>query len=148
LKLKAWGFKGGVRLEQTYVNADFVTGATKVHQDYLSIIPSFIINRSLKNKNTLNLNFTSRVKRPTIFQLNPFVDRSNPEFESTGNPNLKPATTNVVQLSYNKSKKSSFNIALGSMFFNGLIGPISAYDSARKINRLTFQNFGKGGCLK
>ncbi len=148
LKLKAWGFKGGFRLEQTYVNADFVTGAANVQQDYLSIIPSFIVNRNLKNQSTLNLSFTSRIKRPTIFQLNPFVDRSNPEFESTGNANLKPATTNVIQLSYSKSKKTSINIAIGSMFFKGLIGPLSAYDSARKLNTITFENLGKGRILK
>ena len=146
--LESWGFKGGVRIEQTSIDADFISTATLVEQKYLSIIPSAVINRKFKDKSSLTLAFTNRIQRPGINQLNPFVDRSNPNFELAGNPNLKPAYSNLIQISYNKSKKASLNIALGYISSNGLIGPVTAYDSATNITRTTFENIGKARVLK
>lgn len=94
-----WGFKAGLRIEQTTIDADFISGASHVKQNYLSIIPSVNLNRKFKNMSSLTLAYTKRIQRPGINQLNPFVDRSNPDFESTGNPNLKPAFSNLIQLS-------------------------------------------------
>lgn len=146
--LNNWGFKAGLRIEQTIVNADFISGASQVKQNYFSVIPSVTINRKFKNMSSLSLAYTNRIQRPGINQLNPFVDRSNPNFESTGNPNLRPTFTNIIQLSYNKSKKATINIALGYMFFNNLIGQVSAYDPATNITRTAFANTGKGSVLK
>lgn len=142
------GFKAGLRLEQTIIDADFISSALKVKQNYLSVIPSVTINRKLKDMSSLTLAYTNRIRRPGIDQLNPFVDRSNPDFETTGNPNLRPAYTNVIQLSYNKSKKATINIALGCMFFNSLIGSVSTYEEGTKITRTTFENIGKARVLK
>jgi hypothetical protein len=148
LTIKNWGLKGGVRVEQTYVDADFISKGTKVDQRYTSLIPSLIISRKLKDKSMLNLSYTNRLRRPTIYQLNPFIDRSNPEVESAGNPKLKPATTDIVQLSYSKSKKGTVNIAIGGMFFNNLPTQVSGYDTAAKIIRTRFENLGTGRVLK
>lgn len=146
--LNNWGFKAGLRIEQTIVDADFISDTSKLKQNYLSVIPSATISRKFKDMSSLNLAYTNRIQRPGIYQLNPFVDRSNPNFESTGNPNLKPAFTNIIQLSYNKSKKATLNIALGYMFFNSLIGPVSVYDAASNITRTTFENIGRASVLK
>ncbi len=146
--LRNWGIKVGFRVEQTLVKADFVSVTTQVKQNYLSVIPSVNINRKLNDRSSLNFAFTNRIQRPGISQLNPFADLSNPDFESTGNPKLKPAYTNVFQISYNKSKKATVNIALGYMHFRDLIGPVSAYDPATRITRTSFENVGRAMVLK
>ena len=146
--LSNWGFKAGLRIEQTIINADFISTASQVKQNYLSVIPSVTISRKFKDMSSITLAYTNRIQRPGINQLNPFVDRSNPDFESTGNPNLKPAFSNLIQLSYNKSKKGSMNIALGYITSNSLIGPVTVYDPATKITRTTFENIGKARILK
>ena len=143
-----WGLKAGLRIEQTGVDARFISGTSHVKQNYLSVIPSAAIIRKFKDRSSLNLAFTQRIQRPGINQLNPFTDRSNPDFESGGNPNLKPAYSNLTQLSYNKSKKASVNIALGYIRSNGLIGPVSAYDAATGITRTTVENIGKVRIVK
>ncbi|MEJ5964004.1 outer membrane beta-barrel protein [Pedobacter immunditicola] len=48
----------------------------------------------------MNLGYTQRIQRPGIYQLNPFVDRSNPNVQISGNPNLRPVTANALQLVY------------------------------------------------
>jgi hypothetical protein len=147
-KIKNWGFKAGVRIEYTTIDAAFVSDNTQAKQNYLNIIPAATIGRKLKDKSSITLSFTNRIQRPAIYQLNPFVDRSNPAIESSGNPNLKPGYTNLIQLSYLKSKKATFNVALTYMLLNNLINPVSVYDTASKITRTRFENAGKARILK
>ncbi|GAA4436318.1 outer membrane beta-barrel family protein [Ravibacter arvi] len=146
--LKNWSFKAGARLEQTIMTADFVSSETFVKQNYLNLIPSASISRKFKkNNNGINLGYTQRIQRPGIYKLNPFVDRSNPNFERTGNPNLRNELVNDLQLSYNQAKKGSFNISIGGMFFRDLIFQVSTYDAATGINRTTYGNTGSARLL-
>lgn len=139
---KNWGLKAGFRVEQTIMNADFVSTDSKVKQNYFNVIPSVSVNRKFKNKAGVNLGYTQRIQRPGIYQLNPFVDKSNPNFERTGNPNLRPALVNDMQLGFSLSKKASINFGLGVTLFKDLIFPVSVYDSTTKITRTSFGNTG------
>jgi outer membrane receptor protein involved in Fe transport len=140
---KNWGLKGGVRIEQTVINADFQFTELKVRQNYFNVIPSLSVNRKFKGNKALNLGYSQRIQRPGIYQLNPFVDKSNPNFERTGNPNLRPALVNDLQLGYNWSKKGSVNIGLGFTYFRDLIFPVSVYDSSTRVTRTTYGNTGR-----
>jgi ferric enterobactin receptor len=146
--LNSWGLRAGVRIEQTIIDADFVSSTTHIKQNYLNLIPAISLSRRFKDRSSLVLSFTKRMQRPGIYQLNPFVDRSNPNFESTGNPNLKPTFTNMAQLSYNRSKKTTISITGAYMFFNSIIGPVSSYDSTTNITRSRFDNVGTGKVLR
>ncbi|GAB2790374.1 outer membrane beta-barrel family protein [Rhabdobacter roseus] len=140
---KKWSVKAGVRVEQTVIQADFLSSELRVRQNYFNVIPSVSVNRKLKGNKALNLGYTQRIQRPGIYQLNPFVDRSNPNFERTGNPNLRPALVNDAQLGFNWSKKASVNGGLGFTFFRDLIFPVSVYDSTTQITRTSFGNTGR-----
>lgn len=140
---KNWGFKGGFRLEQTIIDADFVSSMAQVKQEYLNLIPSVSINRKLKNMSSINLGFSQRIQRPGIYQLNPFVDRSNPNFESSGNPNLHPTVGSNLSLGYSKSKKGSFNYMLGYALFKDLIMPVSVFDPVSYITKNSYDNTGR-----
>lgn len=141
--LKNWGFKGGFRLEKTIIDADFISGNAQVRQEYLNLIPSVNINRKFKDMSSINLGFSQRIQRPGIYQLNPFVDRSNPNFESTGNPNLHPTVGSNLSLGYSKSKKGSFNLMLGYHFFDDLIMPVSVFDPVTYITQNSYDNTGR-----
>lgn len=141
--LKNWGFKGGFRLEQTIIDADFISSQSQVRQEYLNLIPSVSINRKLKNMSSVNLGFSQRIQRPGIYQLNPFVDRSNPNFESSGNPNLHPTVGSNLTIGYSKSKKGSFNYSLGYRLFKDLIMPVSVFDPVSYITKNSFDNTGQ-----
>jgi hypothetical protein len=141
--LKNWGFKGGFRLERTVIDADFISGQTQVRQEYLNLIPSLSLNRKFKDMSNLNLAFSQRIQRPGIYQLNPFVDRSNPNFESTGNPDLHPTIGSNLSLGYSKSKKGSFNFLLGYQGFVDLIMPVSVFDPITFITYNSYDNTGR-----
>lgn len=117
-QLTNWTLKAGVRLEQTHVDADFVTNSSKLNQNYTNLVPSVSVQRRLKNNQSLTFGFTNRLQRPGIWQLNPFIDRTNPQIFSTGNPGLQPVTSNLLELNYSKSGTHTFNIK-ASYFYTG-----------------------------
>jgi len=146
--LKNWGIKAGFRAERTIIDADFISSLAQVRQEYLNLIPSVNINRKFKNMSSINFGFSQRIQRPGIYQLNPFIDRSNPNFESTGNPNLHPTIGSVYSLGYSKSKKGSVNFMLGYHNFTDLIMPVSVFDPLTYITRSSYDNTGRARVFK
>lgn len=140
LKLDKWGVKAGLRLERTVVDADFTSSAQKFDTDYNNFIPSVSVQRKLKNNSSLNLGYTQRIQRPSIWQLNPFVDESNPQFIRSGNSNLKPVLNHNFELSYSMFKKGSVNMGLSYGFANNTIQYVSRLDG--NVTRTTFENIG------
>ncbi|SKB81941.1 outer membrane beta-barrel family protein [Daejeonella lutea] len=146
--IKTWGFKAGARIENTIVNADFFSTSSSVRQNYLNVIPAVAISKKFKDLSMMSLTFTTRMQRPGITQLNPFVDRSNPEYYNSGNPDLNPAFTNMVYLGYNRSKKTTLSFAAAYMVMNGLVMPVSTYDPVSKVTTARFANINKAKVLR
>lgn len=142
LNTKSWGIKAGVRLEETYLDADFKSSSTKLNQTYLNLLPSVSVTRNFKDKSSLGLGYSQRIQRPGIWDMNPFVDRSNPNMERSGNPDLRPVVGNNLQLTYSRSRKTSFSIGLSHSFINNAIQYVILYDPVTGINRLTLGNNG------
>jgi len=146
-RYKNWGIKAGLRLERTDILADFKSVNTSLKQSYYNLVPALSISTRLPNAANLFFAFGQRLKRPGINRLNPFVDRSNPNFVFFGNPSLKPSVTNNIQLGYGKSGKGSFTLSAGYFFFNDVDIRVSTYDPTTNITSTTFENVGKGNAL-
>lgn len=142
IKLESWGIRLGARLEKTNVNADFTTTSTSVKQDYINIIPSISIQRKFKNMNSLNFGYTQRIERPSIWELNPFVNQTNPRFISYGNPNLKAVLTNNFEVGFSTFKKGSINVGASYSFANNTVQSVTTL-GADTISRDTYENIGK-----
>ena len=144
--LKKWSFNGGIRVEETHVDADFMSTTSNTTQNYFNVVPTISVNKSIDNNSSFNFGFTQRIRRPSIYRLNPFVDRSDPDFISTGNPNLRPVIMNMVQAGYNYSGKMvSVFISSDYMFFNNLDLQVTSYNPTTQITKATYENTGKGG---
>lgn len=152
VKLTKWTAKAGLRLEHTHVDADFTSSNSSFNRDYDNLIPSVSLQRSFKSS-SLNLGFTQRIQRPGIWQLNPFVDASNPQFISTGNPDLRPELNNSFELNYSNFKKGSVNIGLSYAFSNNAIQQVSSTNTGTfnghvdTITTTTYQNLGSNRSL-
>ncbi len=141
-KLNNWNFKAGVRLENATINADFISTNTQIKRSFFDYIPSVSIQKKFKNNTSLTLAYSRKIRRPQIQHLNPFIDRSNPNFESGGNPNLRPASSNSFELSYSSFKKLSLNVRLNYDFNSNIVLPTVRYDAVNNISRSTLQNSG------
>lgn len=138
-----WGFKAGVRLEGTFVKADFVSSGTAVDNDYFNVIPTVSVNRKFKDMSSLNFGYTQRIQRPGIDELNPFVDRSRANFEFTGNPDLKAVLSHNLDLTYSKFKKGSVSAGASYSFSNNTLQQVYTYSPEDQITHITYLNVGK-----
>jgi len=152
LKLDKWTGKAGLRLEHTALSADFMSSGVTTAPSYSNLIPSISIQRSFKSS-SLNLGFTQRIQRPGIFQLNPFVDKTNPTFITTGNPQLRPELDNTFDLTYSNFAKNAINVDLSYAFSNNSIQNVSTLhqefvgDSLQNVTYTTFENLGTNRTL-
>ena len=152
-KLDKWNLKAGLRLEHTSIKADFVSVSSTVNQDYNNLIPSISIQRGFKTS-SLTLGYTDRISRPGIWQLNPFVDLSNPKFVNTGNPNLKPELNHTFELNFSSFAKTSVNIGLSYAFSNNSIQNVTSlridsnlHNGLDTVTFTTWQNLGSNSSL-
>jgi len=143
VNLKSWNINAGIRVEETVIKADFISTATVAKQNYFNVLPSIAISKNFSDQTALNFGFSQRIRRPGINRLNPYIDRSNPNFESTGNPNLRPVLLNDVQAGYSSNKKLSLNIGLDYSFMNNLDLQVADFDPATQITRTSYANTGK-----
>lgn len=138
LKLTNWAFKAGLRGEHTTVDAN--DGVTR--QEYNNLIPSISMQRSFKTS-SITLGYADRIQRPGIWQLNPFVNSSNPNFVEKGNPNLRPVVSHGLELAYSNFKKGSINISLNYKFANNTIEQVVTPGGADAVSVTTYDNVGK-----
>jgi hypothetical protein len=148
LKWDKWIAKGGLRLEHTTIKTDFVSAGSSVNQSYDNLIPSVSIQRNFKNS-SLNFGYNDRISRPGIYQLNPFVDQSNPRFINTGNPNLRPELNHNLELNYSNFAKSSVNIGLAYSFSKDAMQNVTSLqiNNIDTVTLTTYQNLGRNSRL-
>ena len=143
LKKKSLGLKIGARLEKTEVNAKFRSTRSIARQNHLNLIPNITLSQKLKGAGIIKVSFTQRIERPGLYNLNPYVDVSDPQNISYGNPNLRPAINNVLHLAYNTFiSGSSINVSMFHNFTNNSIQRFTTLD-ADSIAKTTFDNIGE-----
>ncbi|MGZ3873101.1 MAG: outer membrane beta-barrel family protein, partial [Mucilaginibacter sp.] len=138
--LNNWGIKAGARFEGTDIKAHFISQATDLDRSYTNFVPSVSVQRKLKNGASFTLGFTNRIQRPDISLLNPFVNKTNPKFISTGNPDLKPVVNHSLELNFSKFSKGSFNIGMSYAFSNNTIQNVSRLLDT--VTYTTYENLG------
>jgi iron complex outermembrane receptor protein len=109
-----WGYQGGLRLEYTRYNGTALILAGKSFgYELANLFPSAYVSYKLPKDQSIYLNFTRRINRPHFMQLMPYVDFSNPQDTSVGNPQLRPEFINNTELNYNKQFKKGHNLIAG-----------------------------------
>lgn len=94
-----WTFRPGIRFENTMVNAAFQSGSP-FGRTFSNWVPNLLIAKKLDEKHELKLSYTERIRRPWIFDLNPYSNASDPLNITQGNPYLKPELTRNVEISH------------------------------------------------
>jgi outer membrane receptor protein involved in Fe transport len=74
--------------------------------NYNTYIPSFTVQKAF-GTSTLKASYSKRIQRPSLQVLNPFINRSQAQSQTVGNPNLSPETSQTFDLNYNAFIKSS-----------------------------------------
>ncbi|MFD2368389.1 TonB-dependent receptor domain-containing protein [Pseudoduganella sp. GCM10020061] len=93
-----WGVLGGLRVEHIRLDIDQMTSGIRADNRDTSLIPSFYINYSLSEATDVRLSYARRLRRPDARELNPFVVYRDEFNVSSGNPHLRPGTSDSLDL--------------------------------------------------
>ena len=102
-----FGFLGGLRIEQAFLDANQVTTDSIIKNSYFRIYPSLHLSYKLTDLHELQMNYSHRIRRPEGDEMNPFPEWADPYNLRIGNPRLKPADVHSVEFGYQYKKKST-----------------------------------------
>lgn len=145
-KVKDYEFKTGVRGEGTSLNVRYPLFTQMNFKDnYFNLVPSATISYMLSAQEQLRLGYSMRIQRPGIRNLNPYVNNTDPQNISYGNPNLSPEKDNNFSLNYSLfSTNVNLNVSLSYGFVNNGIISYTFIDSKNKpnVSQTTYGNLG------
>ena len=84
------------------------TDFTKVNRTFSVVVPNVSMNFDLKNNKYLYAGYNMNVNEPSIADLQPIIDNSNPLFIRQGNPDLLPATSHNFNAGFNYFNPGNF----------------------------------------
>lgn len=114
-KFKKFGYQLGLRGEQTITQSEqFATGEI-FDNNYLNFFPSVFLSYQVKPGRDYQVNYSRRINRPSIWNLNPFLNISDPLNPRQGNPFLNPELTDSYEVSYLQDFGKLF--MTGSVYF-------------------------------
>nr|MCU0341626.1 outer membrane beta-barrel family protein [Spirosomataceae bacterium] len=110
---KGLNFSAGLAGQRFELDGRFALGLNptafaNVNRTFTAWLPNASVNLDLKNNRYLWSGYDVNVNQPSIRDLQPVIDNSNPLFIRQGNPDLLPAVTHNINLGYNMFNPASF----------------------------------------
>ncbi|WP_212005572.1 TonB-dependent receptor domain-containing protein [Chitinophaga sp. HK235] len=138
---KDWQFRLGGRYEHTSLGGDFKGSQPSFRNRFNNLVSSVMINKRLNDIHDLKLSYTERIRRPWIWDLNPYVNASDPRNLTFGNPELRPEINRMLELVHNYTAPSGFNLN-SSLYFHSNSNSIESLRTVDSlgISRTTPQN--------
>jgi len=128
----------GLRGEQTDTRGYSIVLDSLNKNNYFRIFPSLYLTYSWSKNDDFSLVYNSRINRPDYSRLNPFKYYTSPYNFFEGNPALKPAYINNVELGY--TYKKQYNFTLYYRRTTDYFSNITVQDNVNKIFYNTQQN--------
>jgi outer membrane receptor protein involved in Fe transport len=134
-----WEAKLGLRYEWTQTEG-FTKTLNQINtNNYQKLFPTFYLAYKPNDKHSFNLNYGKRIQRPTYENLNPFRYVSNPYSFSEGNPFLKPAFTDNLEIEYSFKDYLITNVYYS--YTDDNFQQVTILDETTNIRQIMPQNF-------
>ncbi len=126
-----FSYMAGLRLEYTLYDGqvqrlDTNSAFTYFRNEFLNLFPSAFVSYKLPHDQSVYLNFSRRINRPSFWSMMPFLDLTNPQDTSMGNPYLRPEFIYNTEFNYNRQFKKGHNI-IGSLYYQYTTNMIERY---------------------
>lgn len=101
--------------EQTRLNNQYLSADTTVDQQFYFVLPDVDIRYTFEDDLRLEIEYDTYVREPSLYQLQPFVDNTNPLRIYQGNPSLKPTYNHQFEIGvrkYNRQTRKGFGASI------------------------------------
>ncbi|HWW43150.1 outer membrane beta-barrel family protein, partial [Pedobacter sp.] len=135
-----WNFKGGIRAEYTTTKGVSLSLDSINVNKYLRIFPTAFVTYKASENDEFGFNYSKRIERPDYRQLNPAKNYLSPYNYASGNPFLRPAVINSLQLSYTLHQNYTFAAVYTQI--DDLASNVTVQDNVNRTFYNTQQNIG------
>lgn len=97
----------GARARNIFVDNNNLFTRQNITQNFNNILPFTTLRYKFSDNMSLNVGYYTSSTNPSITQLQPVPDNTNPNFVNIGNPNLLPTFGHHVDLNFNSWKSVS-----------------------------------------
>lgn len=134
-----YNFTMGVSYQNTRLKGDLIKLKQTIDNTFAKVLPVARFNYDFSTFKHLRLDYETSMQEPSIQQLQPVVDNSDPLNISVGNPSLKPAyaqTGNINFTTFNPAKFSNF-FAMGTLNYqtNAIVNAQSIDSKLRRTTK-------------
>jgi len=130
-KRNKFSWQGGLRAEHTDVNTVLRETNVENPRNYFNFFPSLHLTYELPKNNAIQWSYSRRVRRPVYNDLSPFVTFTDSRNFWSGNPDLNPEFSDVVELGHIRHfDKGSFSSSIYFRHTKDKIDRIRQVDNA------------------
>ncbi|WP_196890683.1 outer membrane beta-barrel family protein [Aureivirga marina] len=141
---KKWGIMLGLRLEDTNVKTLLKNTNESNDQKYTNLFPSLHSSFKFNDDFSVQAGYSRRIRRPNLWNLNPFTSFRDKYNISTGNPNLEPEFTDSYEFTaIYKFHKGNVNLGVYHLYTTDVMERISTTDGLVFISQP--ENIGTNG---
>ncbi len=130
-----YDYSAGLNVQLSDLDNNNISLHNRLQQHTVNFFPSASFSYAFNNNRRLRFFYRGGTQQPSVTQLQPVPDNSNPLYIQLGNPDLKPSFNNNLSLGYNTFNPSSMR---------GFFANISAALTSNKIiNASSFDSIGR-----
>jgi len=107
----------GANYQQSLLDGTLLLSETVIRRDFSAVLPNFRMRWQFKPSKFVNLNYRTNIQEPSIQQLQPVADNTNPLSIYEGNPELKPEYSHSAMLNIGSFNQFSFTNIFGFLNF-------------------------------
>lgn len=115
----------GMNVQFNNLSSRNITKDSTLNQHTVNISPLAHLNYNFSKNRRMRISYRGQTQQPTLEQLQPVPDNSNPLFVKLGNPDLKPTFSNNLSVNYNNfdpvSMRSLFASITGTFMLNKIV---------------------------
>lgn len=136
----------GLNLDPSYSSSENFVGDTtlsRLSRKVINLSPMARFNYLFDKRTHLRIMYSGRTSQPSMTQLQPVTDITDPTNIVTGNPDLAPVYTNNMVINFQKftpQKQRAFLIMLNLRYVINDIVSYSAYNAETGVKTTTYKN--------
>ncbi|MEM1120326.1 MAG: TonB-dependent receptor [Bacteroidota bacterium] len=142
---KKWKLNAGIDAQTANLKGVFKLQNNELKRTFVNVLPKLFFTYDFKPTRTLRFDYRTSVQEPSLKQLQPIVDNSNPLILYVGNPELRPEYHHDFRLHFNTfdqfSSVSIFARLEGKFTDHKILNAVSIDEQFRQ--QLRPVNFGE-----
>ncbi|GAB3497711.1 outer membrane beta-barrel protein [Spirosoma knui] len=105
----------GVDVQQAGLRSNNLSRDTTLNRTFTNLLPNALFTYNFGKSRTLRINYRTRINAPSVNQLQPVPDNTNPLNIRLGNANLQPEYTHTLSMNFNRLEPTTFRSLFASL---------------------------------